>query len=303
MIQDRINLKEKIVHGSADFPLCVYRSHQNQDENILFCHWHDEMEIMYLASGRAVFSLDTVPVEISEGEAVIINQGTVHSGFSDDFSNCVFYAIVFDFTLLYHNKIGDSLSKYLIPINQKQVSLPVRIGRDSECNREILRQIRNIIDAYMGKIPAYQLSILSSLYAILGEFILQNRIVSSAPEIMNSALARLEQFKTVLSYIETNYNGKLSIKDMADQINMSQYHFCRFFKSFTGKTPMEYLIGYRIYQAELLLKDPARKIIEIAMDVGFNNFSYFIKCFKGNKKMTPAKYRRQYTSPVLPDIK
>jgi AraC-like DNA-binding protein len=291
MIQERANLKERAIHGSADFPLCVYRSRPNQDESILFCHWHDEVEIMYLASGSATFYLDTVPVEIGEGEAVIINSGTIHSGASADFQNCVFYAVVFDFSMLFNNKAGDSLGKYLVPVHKGQYRLPVKLSREGEQDREILQQVRNIVDAYINRKPAYPLTILSSLYAILGGLIAQDRLTAVGIVKTEASHSRLAQFKAVLAFIEENYSQKIGIREMADHINMSPYHFCRFFKTMSGKTPFEYLIGYRIHQAELLLKDPSRKIIDIALEVGFNNISYFIKSFREYKKMTPAKYR------------
>jgi AraC-like DNA-binding protein len=292
MILDKSNLKENTVHGSADFPLCVYKSLPNHDENVLFSHWHDEMEIFYLASGKATLYLDTVPVGISEGEAVIINRGVIHSGYSEDFSNCVFYAVVFDLSMLYSNKTGDALSKYLVPICQKQYALPVKISGDSDISRHILEELLKIVDAYIGKRAAYQLSILSSLYSILNDLITDNRIVPGTDIASNPAKAQLQQFRTVLSFIDENYGRKLEIHEMAEQAGMSPYHFCRFFKLMAGKTPFEYLIGYRIYQAELQLRDPGKRILDIALDVGFNNFSYFIKCFKEYKKMTPGRYRR-----------
>jgi AraC-like DNA-binding protein len=105
---------------------------------------------------------------------------------------------------------------------------------------------------------------------------------------------KLTQFKKVLAFIQANYNKKITILDMANEINMSQYYFCRFFKKMSGSTPFEYLVNYRINEAEKLLSTTNKKIFDIALEVGFDTVSYFIKTFKKIKKNTPSKFREAY---------
>ena len=84
--------------------------------------------------------------------------------------------------------------------------------------------------------------------------------------------------------------------DIAKEVNMSQYHFCRFFKKMSGCTPFEYLINHRIDEAEKLLNDTDKAITTIAYEVGFDTVSYFIKTFKKIKKHTPSQFREAYVN-------
>ena len=68
-------------------------------------------------------------------------------------------------------------------------------------------------------------------------------------------------------------------------------YFCRLFKQYTGKTPIEYLNNYRIEQAAKLLIETNDSITDIAFDCGFENTSYFIRKFKAQKSATPKQYR------------
>jgi AraC-like DNA-binding protein len=103
---------------------------------------------------------------------------------------------------------------------------------------------------------------------------------------------RSEKLKQVLNYIQENYAAKISVETLASRIHMSKGYFYRFSRQMTRKTPIDYLNSYRINQAATLLLESRKKIFEIALDVGFDNFSYFISVFKKLMKCTPLEYRR-----------
>ncbi|NLV35906.1 MAG: helix-turn-helix transcriptional regulator, partial [Clostridiaceae bacterium] len=65
------------------------------------------------------------------------------------------------------------------------------------------------------------------------------------------------------------------------------------FKHYFKRTPMDYLNYYRITQAIKLLEETELKVLEVAMEVGFDNISYFISTFKHYVGITPSKYRSQ----------
>lgn len=59
-----------------------------------------------------------------------------------------------------------------------------------------------------------------------------------------------------------------------------------------GVSFSNYLNKIRIEQSKLLLKNTDSSIVEIAMEVGFEDQSYFSKVFKNLTKMTPKQYRQ-----------
>jgi YesN/AraC family two-component response regulator len=99
-----------------------------------------------------------------------------------------------------------------------------------------------------------------------------------------------------LRYIQSNYQGKITLEEVATLVNLSPSYFSKVFKegmncSFTG-----YLNRYRIDQSKLLLKTTAIPLSEIGALVGFEDQSYFTKIFKKNTGMLPGKYRRSNLS-------
>lgn len=102
----------------------------------------------------------------------------------------------------------------------------------------------------------------------------------------------LASIKMVLDYINEHYQEQLTVKELTEMSNYSEYYFMKLFKQYTGKTVASYLNDFRVEKAKVLLLHSDRSITEIALDVGFNNTSYFIKKFQQANLVSPHKYRK-----------
>jgi AraC-like DNA-binding protein len=74
-------------------------------------------------------------------------------------------------------------------------------------------------------------------------------------------------------------------------MGMSRMQLHRKLKSLLGVSTTEFLRKERIKMAASLLKKPNITIAEIAYSVGFNDVSYFIRCFKEIYNCTPSEYQ------------
>ena len=97
-----------------------------------------------------------------------------------------------------------------------------------------------------------------------------------------------------VEYIKRNYAQRLTLKEIADYLFISQSYFCRIFKEGTGQTLGEYIAYIRIEESKKLLADKKVDIIDIPEMVGFESQSYFTRVFKKKTGTTPARYRREY---------
>ena len=103
----------------------------------------------------------------------------------------------------------------------------------------------------------------------------------------------MDSIKAILSYLKKNYNEDLSLATVAKRFNYSTNYFSRLFKEQTGKTFLEYVNEYRIQRASEMLIFSDDMITDIAMEVGFNNLSYFIRQFKRFHGCSPVQFRKQ----------
>mgnify|MGYP000954048322 FL=1 len=99
-----------------------------------------------------------------------------------------------------------------------------------------------------------------------------------------------------LRYIQSNYQGKITLEEVATLVNLSPSYFSKVFKEGMNCSFTSYLNRYRIDQSKLLLKTTAIPLSEIGALVGFEDQSYFTKIFKKNTGMLPGKYRRSNLS-------
>lgn len=96
----------------------------------------------------------------------------------------------------------------------------------------------------------------------------------------------------VFEYIKGNIdNPDLRIDSFSKDVGMSRVQFYRKIKSITGKTPSTLILEIRMNAAADLIKKSDLNINEIAYQVGFNDSSYFGKCFKVYFGITPGEYK------------
>lgn len=99
------------------------------------------------------------------------------------------------------------------------------------------------------------------------------------------------QLFQVLDYIEAHLDQDLKLADLAQLLEMSQFHFSRLFKQSLGLSPFQYLLQQRVERAKQLLKQTDHPIVDIAFECGFSSHSHLSKQFRQWTGMTPKAYR------------
>jgi AraC-like DNA-binding protein len=83
------------------------------------------------------------------------------------------------------------------------------------------------------------------------------------------------------------------MKDVAQQLGMTERVFTRFFRSSTGNSFTDFVNRLRINRACQLLMETERYVTNICYDAGFNNVANFNRRFLAFKGMTPKEFRQQ----------
>jgi ligand-binding sensor protein/AraC-like DNA-binding protein len=100
--------------------------------------------------------------------------------------------------------------------------------------------------------------------------------------------------KPALEYIQNSYSCAISLDGMASLCNISSSYFSKLFKKNIGDNFSNYINKVRIKKAKELLEASDIPIINLALDLGFEDCGYFIKVFKKIEGVTPAVYRNEY---------
>lgn len=104
------------------------------------------------------------------------------------------------------------------------------------------------------------------------------------------------EISKAITYINKNFTSDLTIKDVADHVYLSPFHFSRVFKKEIQVPFNTYLNQRRVKQAKILLTHSDLSINAISKEIGFSQTSYFCKIFRSFVGTTPARYRKKMIS-------
>lgn len=98
----------------------------------------------------------------------------------------------------------------------------------------------------------------------------------------------------VIRYIREAREEMPDIAKMAALVNLSESRFKQKFKQATGIPPAEFTVREKIRESQTLLKDPARTVTSIAMELGFSSSQHFSVLFRKYTGLSPIQYRQNH---------
>jgi len=107
-----------------------------------------------------------------------------------------------------------------------------------------------------------------------------------------------EQFlQKILDRIEMNLSDpEFGVPQLQDDLAMSKTQLYRKMKALTDRSPGEFIRNYRLKRAAQILAQQGDNVTQVAYSVGFNNLSYFAKCFKELFGVNPSEYSDSLSS-------
>lgn len=104
---------------------------------------------------------------------------------------------------------------------------------------------------------------------------------------------KINAVSNIQEYIKTHYEEDISLEDLSRVAHYSRYHIVRIFKELTGRTPFDEIRAMRLTKAAERLRDSKGRVIDVALDSGFDSSEGFTRAFARQFGITPQKYRRE----------
>ena len=114
---------------------------------------------------------------------------------------------------------------------------------------------------------------------------------AAAPAHQSAAPDRRRAVEAAL-WVDAHAGDPIDLAAQARQAGLSPWHYLRVFSSVLGVTPHQYLVRSRLRRAARLLAEPARSVTGIALDVGFDDLSNFVRSFRRAAGVSPSAFRR-----------
>ena len=251
----------------------VTREKRASAYNMTDSHYHNHYEIYFLAKGSVRYFIEDRVFDLEEGDVILIPPHVIHR--TATLMNKGSERIVIAFTnefIMYPQ--GDKVFSCFETAYFKNP--PIRELVEN-VEREFVKKDRYSEELIAG----YIREIIVKLKRLTEEN--RSEEYSHTNPVVQSAV----------HYISENYGQELSLTMLAEIFAMSESHFSRQFKMFTGFGVNEYISTLRVKNAEKLLVTTKLPITEIAQNCGFNSSSYFAAVFKKVRGMSPGEVRRK----------
>ena len=278
--------KENARHGESGFPIQRYRTTLHATYQDVPTHWHEEAELTLIVRGDSTYTVQLESEHVTVGDIVFVPPHVLHAvttGGSDMESD----------TFVFHpNLLGAATAdvctlRYLAPLSAQKLTPPTVIRKDHPAYDQLLRIIRDMNRTWETRQVGWELMIKAHL--LTARAVLMPYCTKDSAELALRT-EHAEKIKTALEFMDRNYGEEIAIADVAAACYFSQYHFMRFFKKYMGMSCGEYLKNLRLEKAAQAFARGNTVIMDVAMDAGFRNLSYFYREFQKKYGYTPKQF-------------
>ncbi len=246
-----------------------------------------DCRLMYVVSGEGEIEINSQTFKLYPDSFFYACGGTVYSLKAKQPLTMI--SLNFDLTQNHNDIITDFMP---IDIDSEKIkSMPVFFDRVEDS--EILSSYSVVSNAsYLHR----------KLKSILSEF-LEHKIFfrdvcnAKLKEILilvhRNDLNKSSTINEVIAYIHENYQNEITNRELAEIAGYHEFHLNKLFMNHTGTTMHNYILNIRINEAKRLILNSKLSFSEIALQVGFNNYTYFSSYFKKITGLTPFQYKKE----------
>ena len=279
-----------------EFPYLAERISAGQPASgVHVMRWYEDLRFLYILEGAAELRLLDGRVGLGAGQGVFINQGVVH--LVEGMELCQYDSFSFPayFLGFYERSPMQETVERLAGNGQ----LPIYVfDGEQDWHWRVLSGLRRLgsMKENASELYPYEVSVL-----LVNMWLEMQRNIELPPKKRESAVyARMQKF---LYFIGQHFREDVTLEELAASAGVSKSECLRCFKQSLDTTPYKYLMDYRLAKATDLLRGTDRQISEVAILTGFEQSSYFGKCFRERLGCTPKEYRKQFGEKTLKTYK
>ncbi len=281
-----MELKE---HGSSLFPVGCY--YEDIVQTCVPWHWHDEIEAVVVTEGTVIVGTGSERTEVRAGGGFFINSGVLHSVWPGDAPACLIHSVVFHPRLVGGGLDTVFWQKYMQPLVSDPTLSFAAFNNSSDWERKAVEYTENAWRACETEGDGYEFLVRAHLSALVS--MLASHSTAPQAPMSDKVLRDARRIKTMLQFIQDNCGEPISTAEIAGSAIISESECLRCFRGTIGTTPIQYLRQFRVRKATELLSSTDMKIVDIGVECGFSEMSYFAKTFRELQGCSPSEYRKR----------
>lgn len=264
-------------YRDTSFP--VYLSIQKNRPRLVNPHFHDDMELLTVLEGSVSVLIGTDEYICKKGDKIFIAPTIMHE-VNSLCENSAVLGLVFRLS---------AFEKYFETENIPYATENCKVFRHGEpftkaLNEETVRALK----IYNKNESTYKIKMTACILNIIATLLSSNGLSQGDNSPKSS------QLRPAMEYIENHYNEKIKISTLSSLVGVCDDRFIRVFKEQTGRTPVAYIMQFRLHEAMKLLSSGEYTVSEAAEKTGFSDIRYFSRVFKKNLGQTPSAYCKSF---------
>lgn len=255
-------------------------------------HRHNYIELMYVCKGEFIHTIGGEKIAMKTGDFLLMDQNVTHcvsTTTQDQDNEGVIFLIRPEFFDIPSQMIQGKnvISDFMVNLLRKDNASPQYLLFRLNGQKNIENLIENLISSVLQNDNNNEELIRQYTMGLMFLHLLDCSF--SQPQCVTQS-----QWDTIigetLKYIDNQYKtAKLNL--IAAEFHQTTSAMSKMIKKETGATFQELLIRRRFSQATRLLTETNLRVEEIAVNIGYENLSYFYRQFKQRYGMTPRQYR------------
>jgi len=250
-------------------------------------HYHEEIELIHIAKGTGTQLVGDSISNFENDTLVLLGSNLPHYWLFDE----QFLQNNADIRVAHFKENCLGASFFNLIENRKIKELFGKAKRGLQIYGKAKYRVKEILDRMVLASDTQKIILLLEALDILSKSNEFEKLTSQT-YIADNQEQDYDRLNSIINYATLNFKNKIALKELADIIGMTENSFCRFFKTKTGKTPIEFITELRIGHAVKLLLESKTPIKQICFESGFHNFVSFHKAFKKIKGASPLTYQK-----------
>lgn len=255
---------ENEIYENMDFPVEVFVQDTARKDVLVWEHWHNYFEFLYVERGGARHIINGKNYHVGADRLVILRNGDIHGIICDQGVHTRIYVVKFIPSMIHPKYRNQYQSKYLPAFMTRAEPVPeLTAGQAEELKLRFIRMEEEM----ESRSPGYEYMVRGYILQFIGYLIREN-IISFAAEIGYGK--EHENIGYILKYIEENYASEINLSEIADSLHMNYFYASKYFKKLTGKNFKQFLDFVRVSEANRQLVETDKSITEISSRCGFS---------------------------------
>ncbi|RDE19457.1 AraC family transcriptional regulator [Motiliproteus coralliicola] len=232
---------------------------------------HDDYLLIYCTEGRGALTVGQHHGYLKAGQLVLLPRGLAHTYSADDADPWTIYWVHFE---------GESADAFFRNLPMDPDYPVIEVGQ----NAKLIADFENLLQVRRS---GYQLRPFLHAANQLRQILSYLALLRSRSTATDSGF----DLELIHSYMQSHIHEPLELETLANQVNLSKYHFAKKYKEATGTSAINHFINLKIEHACQLLDVGNQSISQISYALGYDDAYYFSRLFKKVMGISPSQYR------------